>query len=63
VTLITLTPLILTGNSGTKGTHVVEVELKSGAVVTPGKNRNEIIHRGTIRDGRQADIKVKVNEN
>ena len=48
-------------NSGTKGSHVVEVNLKAGAVVTPGKNPSELIHNGTIRDGRQANLEVKVN--
>lgn len=50
------------GNSGTKGTHVVELEMKGGAVVKAGKNENELIHQGTIRNGRQADFEVKANE-
>ena len=51
------------GNSGTKGSHVVEVNLKEGAAVVPGKNPSELIHNGTIRDGRQATLEVKVNDN
>jgi RHS repeat-associated protein len=51
------------GNAGSKGSHVVEVEMKSGAVVKAGKNENELIHQGTIRNGRQADLTVKPNEN
>lgn len=51
------------GNSGTKGTHVVELQMKGGAVVKAGKNENELIHTDTIRHGRQADIEVKANAN
>jgi len=50
------------GDSGTKGSHVVEVNLHPGAVTVPGKNGNEIIPQGTIRDGWQATLKVKVND-
>jgi len=50
------------GNAGTKGSHVVEVELKSGAVVKQGKNAKELIHQGTIRDGRQASLEVREND-
>jgi RHS repeat-associated protein len=49
------------GNSGTKGTHVVEVRMKDGVELKSIKN-NELIHQGTIRDGRQADLKVGPNE-
>jgi large repetitive protein len=51
------------GNSGSKGSHVVEVELKAGAAVKAGKNENELIHQGAVRNGRQADLKVKANDN
>jgi RHS repeat-associated protein len=49
------------GNSGTRGSHRVEVKLKEGVDVQRGKN-NEYVHNGSIRDGRQADLKVTPNE-
>jgi hypothetical protein len=36
--------------------------MKDGVQVLPGKNSNELIHNGTIRNGRQADIVVKPND-
>ncbi|GLK89769.1 hypothetical protein [Pseudomonas turukhanskensis] len=36
-------------------THVVE----PGAAIDRGKNLNELIHRGTMKDGRHADFRVK----
>jgi hypothetical protein len=50
------------GQGGTKGSHVVEVNLRQGASLTPGTQPNELIHQGTIRDARQADIKVREND-
>ena len=50
------------GSSGTKGSHVVEVRMKEGIQILEGKNSKEMIHQGTIRDGRQADIGVRPNE-
>jgi hypothetical protein len=58
-----VTNALFIGNSGTKGTHVVELSMKEGAVVTAGKNPKELVHAGTIRNGRQADLKVKLNDN
>lgn len=50
------------GLGGSKGTHVVEVDMKVGAELKSGTQPNELIHPGTIRDGRQADITVKNND-
>lgn len=51
------------GQGGTKGTHVVEVNLRSGTDLRPGTQPNELIHQGAIRDGRQATLTVKINDN
>ncbi|MDG4558492.1 MAG: RHS repeat-associated core domain-containing protein [Candidatus Contendobacter sp.] len=52
------------GRGGTKGTHRVEIELEDGAgLTTEGATQpNELIHRGSIRDGRNATIRVKEND-
>ena len=45
-----------------KGSHVVEIDAKGGLPVSPGKNSNELIHQGSIRNGRQGDLTVKSND-
>ncbi|MFI4954842.1 MAG: RHS repeat-associated core domain-containing protein, partial [Gammaproteobacteria bacterium] len=50
------------GRSGDKGSHVVEVNMREGAAIEPGKNTNEFIHQGAIRDGRQGDIQ-RISQN
>lgn len=50
------------GLGGSKGSHVVELQVKDGLHIEKGKNTNEYIHYGTIRDGRQADMNVKPND-
>ena len=45
-----------------KGSHVVEINAKDGLSINAGKNKNELIHTGTMRDGRSSDFKVKPNE-
>jgi len=50
------------GQGGSKGTHVVKVNLKDGSRVTPGTQANELIHQGAIRDGRHATITVQKND-
>lgn len=50
------------GRSGEKGSHVIEIQPAQGMVVRPGKNANELIHQGSIRDGRQGTLSVKPNE-
>ena len=49
-------------NPGSKGTHVVEVRVREGVEIKTGKNGNEFVHQGTIRDGRQADLRVRRND-
>jgi len=50
------------GRSGDKGSHVVEIQPAEGLVVRPGKNANELIHQGSIRDGRQGTLTVRQND-
>jgi RHS repeat-associated protein len=50
------------GQGGTKGTHVVEVDVRKGVDLQPGTQPNELVHKGAVRDGRQADLKVKEND-
>ncbi len=50
------------GNAGDKGSHVVEIRVADGLPIRPGKNPNEFIHNGSIRHGRQADLRVKPND-
>lgn len=53
--------VLFLGRGGNRGSHVVEVMVKDGVYITPGKNANEFIHRGVMRDGRQADMTVGPN--
>ncbi|NVD69553.1 VCBS repeat-containing protein [Duganella sp. BJB1802] len=53
--------VLFLGRGGDKGTYVIEVRVRDGAVIVPGKNGNEYIHNGPIRNGRQADLEVKQN--
>ncbi len=57
-----VTNKLFIGNSGAKGSYVIEVNIRPGSAVRQGKNELELIHQGAIRDGRQADIKVKLND-
>lgn len=50
------------GQGGSKGSHVVEVEMKTGAGLRPDTQANELVHQGAIRDGRQADLTVREND-
>ena len=50
------------GRSGDKGSHVVEIQSAEGLAIRQGKNANELIHQGSIRDGRQGTLTVKPNE-
>lgn len=50
------------GRSGEKGSHVVEIQPAQGMATRQGKNPNELIHQGSIRDGRQATLTVRRNE-
>ena len=50
------------GRSGEKGSHVVEIQAIEGLALRQGKNANELIHQGSIRDGRQGTLTVKPNE-
>jgi hypothetical protein len=50
------------GRSGDKGSHVVEIRPAAGLPVQQGKNANELIHQGAIRDGRQGTLTVRPNE-
>ena len=50
------------GRSGDKGSHVVEIQAAEGLAIRQGKNVNELIHQGTIRDGWQGTLTVKPNE-
>jgi RHS repeat-associated protein len=53
---------LFTGRSGEKGSHVVEIRPSQGAAIRQGKNENELIHQGSIRDGRQGSLTVKPND-
>ncbi|MCZ8219062.1 MAG: polymorphic toxin type 10 domain-containing protein [Acidovorax sp.] len=50
------------GRSGDKGSHVVEIRVPSDLPIRQGKNPNELIHPGTVRDGRQGTFTVKPND-
>lgn len=52
------------GQGGSKGTHRAEVTLKdtSGLTAEGATQPNELIHRGAVRDPRNATIKVKEND-
>jgi RHS repeat-associated protein len=50
------------GRSGDKGSHVVEIQAAEGLSIRQGKNANELIHQGSIRDGRQGTLTVKPND-
>ena len=50
------------GRSGDKGSHVVEIQAAPSLSIRQGKNANELIHQGSIRDGRQGTLTVKPNE-
>lgn len=50
------------GRSGDKGSHVVEINVPSDLPIRQGKNPNELIHQGTVRDGRQGTFIVKKND-
>ena len=54
--------VLFMGRGGTKGTHVVEVDVHQGATIRAGEQPNELIHEGAVRNGRQADIKVRKND-
>ncbi len=45
-----------------KGSHVVEIQAVEGLVLNAGKNARELIHQGSIRDGRHGIFTVKPNE-
>ena len=49
------------GRSGTKGSRVVKINMRSGAAIEKGKNAYEFIHQGAIRNGRQGDFTVMPN--
>jgi hypothetical protein len=49
------------GRSGEKGSHVVEIRVRNDLPIQAGKNPNELIHVGTMRDGRQGEFTVKPN--
>ncbi len=53
---------LFVGNSGEKGSHVVEIKPVDGLPVRQGKNGNEMIHTGAIRDGRHGTLEVKKND-
>ncbi len=52
------------GQGGTKGTHRAEVRLKDDSMLTGegATQPNELIHRGSVRDPRNAEIKVVEND-
>lgn len=50
------------GQGGTKGSHRVEIELKSNSNLSSGTQPNELIHNGAIRDPRNANLNVMENE-
>jgi len=50
------------GRGGDKGSHVVEVDVRSGVQLQPGTQPNELIHEGAIREGRQATLRVREND-
>lgn len=50
------------GRSGDKGSHVVEIQAAEGLAIREGKNANELVHQGSIRNGRQGNLTVKPNE-
>ncbi|RDZ29730.1 hypothetical protein DX914_06995 [Lysobacter silvisoli] len=54
--------VLFMGRGGNKGTHVVEVDVRQGVELRAGEQANELIHQGAIRDGRQADLRVRKNE-
>ena len=49
------------GRGGDKGSHVVEITPAEGLPLEAGTQPNELIHRGSIRDGRQGTMEVKEN--
>ncbi len=50
------------GQGGTKGTHRVEITPAENLPLQSGTQPNELIHQGSIRDGRQGTIEVKKND-
>jgi len=50
------------GQGGTKGTHRVEITPDDKLPLQGGTQPNELIHQGSIRDGRQGTIEVKEND-
>ncbi|WP_368881660.1 RHS repeat-associated core domain-containing protein [Shewanella algae] len=50
------------GQGGTKGTHRVEITPADNLPLVGGTQPNELIHQGSIRDGRQGTIEVKEND-
>lgn len=50
------------GRSGDKGSHVVEIQVPGDLPIRQGKNPNELIHQGAVRDGRQGTFTVKQND-
>lgn len=50
------------GRSGDKGSHVAEIQAAEGLAIRQRKNVNELIHQGSIRDGRQGTLTVKPND-
>jgi len=50
------------GRGGKKGTYRVEIQPIQGTNLSPGSQPNELIHNGSIRNGRQGSLEVKEND-
>jgi len=54
--------VLFMGRGGSKGTHVVEVNVSNGTTLLDGTQPNEIIIKGALRNGRNAELTVKPND-